>query len=451
MSFAHAFGQRYELPLPLAFFVVGGAAVVFLSFLLVFRRSVPDQPVPPADAPVALPRLRPVPAVISLLVFAGLILAGIMGKQEVAENIVPTAFWVVIWIVVPLSCAIVGNWTRSVNPLAILARLADSPTGRRALLGSPEPLSWPRWLGWWPAVVAFVAVVCGELIFNQQATLPAFIGYAFLVLGALSAIGGFFVGAPAWLSHGEVFSVLFATWGRLGYRRFGAPGRRGPGGGLVVPLVSVSFDGLLSTPAWQHFRVRMLSSDSVTAINLLAMAVFLGLGLATSVVFGAFAIGAARLSGRPRGVRAALAGLLPSLLPISFGYLLAHYLQYILINGQLLIPLLGDPAGKGWHLLPAPFNDDYEVRINVLPAGFYWYTAALVIIAVHVAAVVIAHTHLGRSAATVQRARRSEWPWLAAMVGYTMVSLWLLAQPLVKEKPAQPEAVTAVTSTHITR
>ena len=36
-----------------------------------------------------------------------------------------------------------------------------------------------------------------------------------------------------------MFSVLFATWGRLGYVRFGAPGRRGFFGGLDVPFEPV--------------------------------------------------------------------------------------------------------------------------------------------------------------------------------------------------------------------
>jgi hypothetical protein len=36
-------------------------------------------------------------------------------------------------------------------------------------------------------------------------------------------------------------------------------------------------------------------------------------------------------------------------------------------------------------------------------------------------------------ARTEGQARRAEWPWIAAMVGYTMTSLWLLAQPIVRE------------------
>jgi len=37
---AHVFGKRYDLPVPLWLFVFGGAAVVFLSFLLVLPRAV---------------------------------------------------------------------------------------------------------------------------------------------------------------------------------------------------------------------------------------------------------------------------------------------------------------------------------------------------------------------------------------------------------------------------
>lgn len=98
------------------------------------------------------------------------------------------------------------------------------------------------------------------------------------------------------------------------------------------------------------------------------------------------------------------------------------------------------PIGASWWplRLPYPFNDDYEVHPHFLPISFYWYVAVVVIIAVHVAAVVIAHRHLALSGRTQATARRSEYPWLVAMVAYTMLSLWLLAQPLVKERAPEP-------------
>lgn len=52
MILAHAFGARYDLPIPLLLFVLGGAAVVVLSFLLVLPREVTEREVegPPRTA-----------------------------------------------------------------------------------------------------------------------------------------------------------------------------------------------------------------------------------------------------------------------------------------------------------------------------------------------------------------------------------------------------------------
>jgi hypothetical protein len=134
---------------------------------------------------------------------------------------------------------------------------------------------------------------------------------------------------------------------------------------------------------------------------------------------------------RPLG---SLTALLPSLVPIAFGYLFAHNLEYLVLNSQLLFPLIGNPPGlESWPIhLAHPFNDTFEPHLHLLPSSFYWYASLLVIVAVHVYAVVLAHRHLVRVAKSEQLERRSEFPWLVAMVGYTCLSLWLLAQPLTE-------------------
>jgi len=288
--------------------------------------------------------------------------------------------------------------------------------------------------------------------------LPRVTAVGLVAYALVCAAGGLVVGADAWTSRAEMFTVVFATWGRLGWFRFRAGGRRGFAGGLDMPfeastgrvvgvlmlLVSVSFDGVLSTPQWSRFTAGLPTpvARGTHGYEVLATAAFAALTLATLAVFGAFALGAARAAGRRPGVVSALTGLLPSLLPIAFGYLLAHYLQYILVNGQLLFPLIGNPVGsQGWPLhLPYPFNDDYEVATGVMPTSVVWYVQIVVIVLAHVVAVVLAHRHLAATAPARREARRSEWPWLAAMVGYTMLSLWLLAQPLVEQAAKATEA-----------
>lgn len=458
---AHAFGERYELPLPLYLFVVGGALVVVLSFLLVLQRG--GRMVAPERAADVVPatRLHPVAGGLSLVVTGLVALVGLTGNQETSENLAPTFFWVLLWIAVPLSCGLLGDWTRPVNPFATAARLGDDRRVRKALLARSEPLPWPARLGWWPAVALFALLVLGELVFNLRTTQPAFVGTVLLGYTVLSFFLGLLFGR-GWLQRGEVFSGLFDAWGRLGYWRHGAPGRRAFAGGLDVPfeasasrvvfvlllLVSINFDGLLATPQWASYERRTLGTDT-TGIDALRTGSLVGLVLVVLAVFAAFAWGTARAGRHGSRPLTALADLLPSLVPIAFGYLIAHYLQYLVTNLQLLFPLLGNPGYAGWPIhLPYPFDDSYEVKLTLLPNSFYWYLSVLVIVAVHVVAIVLAHRHLASRGDDERLVRRSEYPWLVAMVAYTAFSLFLIAQPLTQESGSATKVATSTSGQH---
>jgi hypothetical protein len=147
--------------------------------------------------------------------------------------------------------------------------------------------------------------------------------------------------------------------------------------------------------------------------------------LVTLLVFGAFAVASARRGRHGASPVQALAGLVPSLVPIAFGYLIAHNLQYLMVNLQSLVPLVQNP-GYG------DTSTSFKVDTGILPARVNWYVSLVVIVAVHVIAVVIAHRHLSRKAADEKTAFQSELPWLLAMVAYTVFSLYLIAQPLTE-------------------
>jgi hypothetical protein len=455
---AHAFGERYDSPVPLALFVLGGAVVVLLSFALVYRREVAGARSGPVGEDVVPPSGGVGAGAASVAVLALLVLAGLLGAQEVPENILPTAFWLLAWVALPLVVGLVGDFTGPVNPFAVIARAAGSARVRRAVLGREAPLPWPGRLGFWPSVLAYLLVVIGELVVNGWATVPRVTAVCLVGYALVCAAGGLVFGADAWNTRAELFTVMFASWGRLGWWRWRAGGRPGFAGGLDVPfdasasrlvgvlllLVSVSFDGLLSTPQWTRFVDRLpgelaAGTTGGQVVSTLTLVLLTAVMLA---VFGGFAVAAARAGQHGGSAIRALTGLLPSLLPISYAYLLAHYLQYVAINGQLLLPLLGNPVGSAsWPLhLPYPFNDQYEVNTSVMPTSVVWYLQIAVIVAAHVIAVVLAHRHLAVSSPSLSLARRSEWPWLVAMVGYTMVSLWLLAQPVLAEHSDGGEA-----------
>lgn len=449
---AHAFGKRYDLPIPLYLFIIGGGLVVIVSFLIVLGRGgARGQQTDENFADGSYLRGRhPVWGTLAVVWLAFLCWSGFAGTQLIAENIITTWFWLIVWIAVPLTVALVGDWTQPVNPFAFLSKVCDSDRARQAILGSPEPVHWPEWLGWWPAAALFFAAACSELIFNLTTTIPHVVAAMLTGYAGLSMLCGLLFGRE-WLRRGETFTVLYDTWGRLGYFRFGAPGRHGFGGGLEVGfarrasrvafvllmLLNVNFDGLLSTPQWTNDVLRNLPGSYGQPGNpqhWFNVAAFAAMAIVLAVLLAGFAQGSAVAGQHGTRPLSSLTGLLPSLVPIALGYLLAHNLEYLLVNAQLLFPLIGNPAGlSNWPIhLFYPFNDRYDPHTQFLPSAFYWYVSLVVIVAVHVYAVVLAHHHLVRIGRSERLERRSEYPWLVAMVGYTCLSLWLLAQPLTE-------------------
>jgi ABC-type tungstate transport system substrate-binding protein len=118
-----------------------------------------------------------------------------------------------------------------------------------------------------------------------------------------------------------------------------------------------------------------------------------------------------------------------SLIPIAVAYHLAHYLSFLLLAGQLIIPLASDPFGFGWDLLGTA---RYRLNIGIINTRSVWVTAVVAIVVGHIIAVYLAHVMALRVFKENRLALRSQYPMLVLMVGYTIVGLWILAQPIVE-------------------
>jgi hypothetical protein len=143
-----------------------------------------------------------------------------------------------------------------------------------------------------------------------------------------------------------------------------------------------------------------------------------------------FAALTAMASGRRLPVGDMARAFVYSLVPIALAYHLAHYLSFLLIQGQLIIPLASDPFGWfGWNLFG---TRGYTVNIAIINARYAWFIAVAAIVMGHIIAVYLAHTIALRTLGERKPALYSQYPMLVLMVGYTMISLWVLAQPLVE-------------------
>ncbi|MDP6350553.1 MAG: hypothetical protein QGG58_12410, partial [Chloroflexota bacterium] len=117
--FAHGFGERYDLPVPLSYFMIGGAAAVILSFVLI--GAVARGEVRRFDYPrfnllsfswvrVVLSRWALLPLKLASVFLLGLVVsAGLFGDTRPPDNFAPTFIWVIWWVGIGFFVALFGN------------------------------------------------------------------------------------------------------------------------------------------------------------------------------------------------------------------------------------------------------------------------------------------------------------------------------------------------------
>jgi hypothetical protein len=203
-------------------------------------------------------------------------------------------------------------------------------------------------------------------------------------------------------------------------------------------LSSVLYDGLLSTPEWAEVERQLLGVlpglgevDSIIVRTI-------GLVAFWALFFGAYVVVSAIMSivAAFHSPWAIARNFAFTLVPIAIAYHLAHYLVYLLTQGQYIVPLASDPFGYGWNLFGTA---GYRVDIAVVGARFAWYVAVTSIVLGHIAAVYLADVRAYQILETRSAALRSQVPLTALMVVYTFVSLTILAEPIVERRvPAQP-------------
>ena len=257
-------------------------------------------------------------------------------------------------------------------------------------------------------------------------------------------------GRDTWLRNGEVFSVLFELFGRFAplhfYRNGGWRWALRPfAAGLLArePLApsmtaftllllgTVTVDGLMETPLWAA-AVEGLIGNSGKGVGPKAyMLLQSALLVAGPLLLAALYLTAVAMMARiARASIAPLAGLFVlSLVPIAIAYHLAQYFTLLAIAGQFIIPLASDPFGYGWDLFGTTL---YRIDIGLVDARFIWYFSVAAIVIGHIVAVWIGHMTAYTVFRKANMARRSQYPMLVLMIGYTMLSLWILAQPIIE-------------------
>ncbi len=460
LACAHAFDDRYDLPAPLSYFMTGAALVVILSFAIaqvVIDRATGGTPAQGRVIKTGplLPVLRAICRALAFFIFLLILAAGFYGTADPQMNFAPTAVWIVWWVGLSLVVACVANiwpaldpWRTLFDTIDGLARLA----GRRRGIA----LGWryPQALGAWPAVVLLLGLSWFEVAY-PQAAVPYRLACVALAWSGVTLLGMLCFGADAWQRNADVFAVYFATLGRFAPMAAGPDAHsvvlRAPGRGLIdqpagsfamvcfviAMLSTVLFDGLLSGQAWPaaqssiaHALPFMVDAEGyrMGAFGLFTVwLVFLGAYLLTCWITALLA---------PHGFGRVVCLFALTLVPIAIAYNIAHNCATLLVQGQQLIALASDPFGAKWDLFgTANFRPD----IGLIDARVSWYVAIGAIVGGHAISIWLAHRVALDAFGTQRRAGRATIALTALMVAYTVVSLAVIAEPMVVFTP--PDAV----------
>lgn len=434
--FAHAFGQTYNLPVPLWLFLYGGAAVVIVSFVIVAffigheraKTNYPERLLGTLSSKVI--------GAISILTFLGyswVVVAGIIGSQSYLTNISPTLFWVLWLTAFTWLNLLVGNIWQFINPfknlLIWLERLTKSELKPR--------FTYPEKLGYFPALAFYFGFVWLELLSNGYGIVPFNLSKILLGYGVITVIGALAYGKDTWFRYGDFFSVFFGLFGRISVIKYvgNKVYLRPPFVGLLDEdkqsvslllfvlfiLSSTAFDGLRETAAYNSV-FRVVSNETV--ILLAAPFVFL-------TVYWLFMWVIKQVVRTKYSVKELALKFSLTLVPIAVAYNIAHYFTLLLLQGQLVFKFISDPFGLGWNLF---HTNGYTINAGVINAATVWYIQVSLIIVGHIAAVYLAHLESLKLFPSTKKALLSQYPMLALMVVYTMVSLWIIAQPIIAVK-----------------
>jgi hypothetical protein len=474
VALAHGLGKRFDLPLPLEFWVTGAGATILLSFVLMglFVRAVPrdvDYPRLALFAVRAEQRTRGVSLLgvarlVAVAIFLLTLIAGLVGTPDPFRNFAPTMIWVIGWIGMVFVSALFGDVWALVNPLRTLflwlERGYERVTGQALALERPYPAR----LGLWPAVFAFVGFAWAQLVWLKR-DVPADLALLALAYALWTWLGMAWYGRAAWLRHGEVFAVAFGILARLApveVRVIERPhareaircNLRPPAVGLLdepvarlsgvvfvlAMLATVTFDGLLETAFWQETTHRWLLAPALAPafaalgrvgigdtqlVNTLGLLLMPGLFL---LLYVACAWAMVQVTGRRDTTVALACRFVLTLVPIALAYDLAHNLSMLVTSGQFIIPLASDPLGREWDLFGTAA---YKPNLLLIDAATVWYFAVSAIVLGHVAAVYLAHKAALHAFGSRRAALLSQVPMVVLMMIYTMSSLWILAQPIV--------------------
>jgi hypothetical protein len=452
-ALAHGIVGKADLPIPVWLFSWAAAIVLVVSFvaLSTLWRT-------PQLQEQHRHRLLHIPVALEWLVsafgvglFALTLYSGFAGTSAPTANFSVTFIYVIFWVGLPVLSVLLGDVFRVLNPWRSCARLLHWASGRlrpdrpgTTPTPARAPLSYPVWLGVWPAVAGLVGFAWLELVYvnrDRPSLLAALsLGYFLAMLA-----GMLLYGIEQWGERADAFGVYLNLLSRMSalvrdeegflcLRRplSGLPElpvRRGTVALVCTIIGTTTFDGLSNGGIWRNNEPHLQSVFAdlgFTPTPAFELTASLGLLLCIALIAGVYRLGilgVRSVSDRYSADQLTRA-FLHTLVPIGFAYVVAHYFSLLLWQGQALGYLVSDPLGDGSNLFG---TSGYQIDYQVISYAAIWYVQVAALVAGHVGGLALAHDRALVIYRDPLQAVRSQYWMLAVMVAFTSFGLWLLS------------------------
>jgi hypothetical protein len=445
---AHGIVGRADLPIPAWLFAWTAAGVMLISFVALWGLwSKPRLKRPPGRVLLRLPRALELPCgAVGIFLFVVVVYSGLAGEQNFTSNLAPTFIYVIFWVGIPIASALLGDVFRPFNPWRAAGRLLGWLLSHAGYERGPLLGSYPKRWGRWPATATLLTFAWLELVYTSKDD-PNLLAILALAYAAVQLAGMSAFGVEDWTARADGFSVYFNLMGRLspldwqaGQLRLRPPLsgvcdlESWPGTtALICTLIgSTSFDGFSNGEVW--YKIAPTLEADLEHLGLGAIPAFevvgtVGLIFCVAFVAGMYQLGilgmkrALHDAGAPEQ-KALSQTFLHTLVPIAFGYMLAHYFSLLVLQGQATGYLISDPLGRGSDLFG---TSNFLVNYNLISFAAIWYVQITAIIIGHVSGLILSHERGLSTFESSDVAVRSQYWMLTIMVGFTCLALWILS------------------------
>ena len=430
----HGLGGAQDLPISRELAILGGAAAVGVSFVvlaLAWRKPRYDAATSGRPAPDWLTGVvdsawwRALWRLVGLLGLVYLVVVAVFGK-DLLINPIFGIFYVWIWVGIPVASLLFGRVWKAISPFRLintgLARISG---------GDPDDgfLTYPERLGMWPAAIGLFAFVWMELVYPHNVDLGPVRLWCAVYL-AVMIVGGALFGNTFYARADpfEVYSSLVAQasiWGRRDgvllirsplANLDSTPAVPGMVAVIAVLFGSTAFDAFRESTRWLTF-IQGTGWSTYLQNNLGLLGFCLVIGVIFWVACIATGVG-------PGQQRRALPDLYAhSVVPIIVGYIVAHYFSYVVEVGTQTLIQASDPLSNGSNLFgtgtwSVPYWLSYHPTLLA-------DVKVLAVVAGHVVGVIAAHE---RAIKLLPKKHQltGQLPLLFAMIVFTTGGLYLL-------------------------